>query len=211
MAGLHVPLSTLRHHPRGSSTHDLGPPWIATPSMSGVLIPFLMPVYPGAFPTFRVKAADQARVASMPGTIWPGSGHPPDSSWDNPNAPVSMPSRFVSTPQQRFACARLPGPYLTPLPAPFPHRSPRTAFGRRSMRRFEASPRRATPKGHNLHLPRSTASAKISYLSTSLSAFVAHWGAETLIHHALVFRGYAAGLSWVSSRSGNRSRVCWSG
>src|ERR1019366_8690907 len=31
--------------------------------------------------------------------------------------------------------------------APFPHRSPRTAFNRRSMRRFEASPRRATPKG----------------------------------------------------------------
>jgi hypothetical protein len=37
--------------PRGSPTHDLGPPWIATPSMSGVLIPFLMPVHPGAFPT----------------------------------------------------------------------------------------------------------------------------------------------------------------
>jgi hypothetical protein len=29
--------------------------------------------------------------------------------------------------------------------------------------------------------------------------------------HRLVFRGYAAGLSWVSSTSGNRSRVCWSG
>jgi hypothetical protein len=54
-------------------------------------------------PTFRVKAADQARVASMPGTVWPISGHPPDSSWSNPTAPVSMPSRFVSTPQQRFA------------------------------------------------------------------------------------------------------------
>src|SRR4029453_2796948 len=50
MAGLHVPLSTLRHHPRGSPTHDLGPPWIATPSISGVLIPFPIPVYPGAFP-----------------------------------------------------------------------------------------------------------------------------------------------------------------
>src|SRR4029453_6895233 len=66
MAGLHVPLSTLRHHPRGSPTHDLGPPWIATPSMSGVLIPFLMPVYPGAFPTFtagdRVLLAAASRV-----------------------------------------------------------------------------------------------------------------------------------------------------
>jgi hypothetical protein len=27
----------------------------------------------------------------------------------------------------------------------------------------------------------------------------------------LVFRGYAAGSSWVSRASGNRSRVCWSG
>src|ERR1035437_1986362 len=40
--------------------------------------------------------------------------------------------------------------------APFPHRSPRTAFNRRSMRRFEASPRRATPKGQNLHQLHST-------------------------------------------------------
>src|SRR6266540_6162952 len=61
MAVLHVPLSTLRHSPRGPSTHDLGPPWIATPSMSGVLIPFLMPVHPGAFPTFHARA--QTRLA----------------------------------------------------------------------------------------------------------------------------------------------------
>jgi hypothetical protein len=37
--------------------------------MSGVLIPFLMPVYPGAFPTFRAEAADQAHVAFMPDTV----------------------------------------------------------------------------------------------------------------------------------------------
>src|SRR6266704_6835539 len=59
MAGLHVPLSTLRHSPRGPSTHDSGPSWIATPSMSGVLIPFLMPVYPGAFPTFLAGVAER--------------------------------------------------------------------------------------------------------------------------------------------------------
>src|SRR5512132_2233740 len=80
MAGLHVPLSTLRHSPRGPSTHDSGPSWIATPSMSSALIPFLMPAYPGAFPTSRAEAADQAHVAFMPDTIWPVSGHPPDSS-----------------------------------------------------------------------------------------------------------------------------------
>ena len=31
-------------------------------------------------PTFRVKAADRARVAYMPGTTWPVSGYPPGSS-----------------------------------------------------------------------------------------------------------------------------------
>jgi hypothetical protein len=55
--------------------------------MSGVLIPFLMPVYPGAFPTFHAKAADQARVASMPGTTWPVNGYPPDLSWSHIDTP----------------------------------------------------------------------------------------------------------------------------
>src|SRR4029434_9632304 len=31
-------------------------------------------------PTFRAGAADRAHVAFMPDTIWPVSGHPPDSS-----------------------------------------------------------------------------------------------------------------------------------
>jgi hypothetical protein len=39
--------------PHGSPTHDSGPPWIATPSVSGVLLPFLVPVYPGAFHRFH--------------------------------------------------------------------------------------------------------------------------------------------------------------
>ncbi len=51
--------------PRGSPTHDLGPSWIATPSMSGVLIPFLMPVYPGAFPTFTTTRSTRS-VPSSP-------------------------------------------------------------------------------------------------------------------------------------------------
>ena len=34
--------------PSQTPAHDSGPSWIATPSMSGVLIPFLPPVYPGA-------------------------------------------------------------------------------------------------------------------------------------------------------------------
>ena len=60
--------------------------------MSGVLIPFLMPVYPGAFPTFHATAADRARVAYMPGTTWPVGGLPPGSSCDLPVVAVSMPS-----------------------------------------------------------------------------------------------------------------------
>jgi hypothetical protein len=34
-------------------------------------------------PTFHAKAADQARVASMPGTTWPVNGYPPDLSWSH--------------------------------------------------------------------------------------------------------------------------------
>src|SRR6266498_2713302 len=74
MAGLHVPLSTLRHSPRGPSTHDLGPSWIATPSMSGVLIPFLMPVYPGAFPTLLTGKAHVQPVAYAERSVLPIRG-----------------------------------------------------------------------------------------------------------------------------------------
>src|SRR6266699_5878347 len=35
--------------PRGSSTHDSGPPWVATPSAQSSSISSSMPVYPGAF------------------------------------------------------------------------------------------------------------------------------------------------------------------
>jgi hypothetical protein len=41
------------------------------------------------------------------------------------------------------------------------------------MRWFEASPRRAAPKGPVLHLPRSTASRSFAYIKL-LSAFVTH-------------------------------------
>jgi hypothetical protein len=41
------------------------------------------------------------------------------------------------------------------------------------MRRFETTLRRAIPKGHNLHLPRSTASRSTTYVGL-LSAFVTH-------------------------------------
>src|SRR6476646_9123477 len=62
---------------------------------------------------FHAEAADRARVASMPDTAWPISGHPPDLSRDHLDTPVSMSPESFSTRQQRFACARLPDPHLT--------------------------------------------------------------------------------------------------
>src|ERR1035437_3796919 len=41
-------------------------------------------------PTFHAAAADQDRVAFMPDTDRPINGHPPDSSRDCVNTPVSM-------------------------------------------------------------------------------------------------------------------------
>jgi hypothetical protein len=127
---------------------------------------------------FHAKASDRARVASMPDTAWPINGHPPDSSRDNSNTPVSNPPDLVSTRQQRFACARLPGPRLTHPCAPFPHRSPRSRHRSRSMRWFEASPRRATPKGQILHLLHSTASESFTYIELP-STFGTHWNSRS--------------------------------
>ena len=45
-----------------------------------------------------------------------------------------------------------------------------TVFSQRSMRRFDVSPRRATPKGHNLHHLHSTASRRPPYIRTPLRA-----------------------------------------
>jgi hypothetical protein len=84
----------------------------------------------------------------MPDTTWPIDGHPPGSSRSPDHAPVLMSSVCLSTRQQRFTRVRLSGPHLTPLTTPFPHRSPRRSSTQRSMRWFEASPRRAAPKGH---------------------------------------------------------------
>src|SRR6516225_8663146 len=74
-------------------------------------------------PTFHVKAADRARVAYMPGTAWPVTGSPPDSSWNLVLAPVLMP------PETNFdtsTAIRLRSPSRSPPDAsraPFPTRS----------------------------------------------------------------------------------------
>jgi hypothetical protein len=89
-----------------------------------------------------------------------------------------MPSDLVSTPRQRFALARLPDPHLTHLVRLFliAHHDGLQPTQHEAVWRL---PPQGDAEGPQiLHLPRSTASSEISYLSTSLSALVAHWGAK---------------------------------
>jgi hypothetical protein len=88
-------------HPRQAQAAPSRPPETPTSSVGFGLLPF------------HAEAADRARVASMPDTAWPINGHPPDSSRDSVDTPVSMSPVFISTRQQRFARARLPDPHLT--------------------------------------------------------------------------------------------------
>src|SRR5205085_3296045 len=74
---------------------------------------------------------------------------------------------------RHFHPNRLPDPHLTPLGCLFPHRSPRPSSANAASGRSTTSPRRAAPKGHNLHLPRSTTSRSPTYFKL-LSTFVAH-------------------------------------
>jgi hypothetical protein len=125
--------------PRGSPTHDSGPPWIATHSMSGVLIPFLMPVYPGAFPTFRTGAADRTHVAHLPDTTSPVSGprqaHPGRSCC----GPVSMPSSPSSRIPQ-LMCTR--APTAPPAVDQARYRNAQPPRGWRGRREWTRRPRR---------------------------------------------------------------------
>src|SRR5206468_1197126 len=97
-------------------------------------------------PVFHARAADQAHAASMPGTAWPVIGHPPDSSRSPRPGHGSDAISFVTTRQQRFGITHLPGPHLTP-PGAVSTSLTTTVFSQRSMWRFEATSRKATPKG----------------------------------------------------------------
>ena len=81
---------------------------------------------------------------------------------------------LVSTHHQRFARARLPGPRLTRKPGPFPQSLTTTVFSQRSMRRLDASPRRATPGSQQF--PISRTAPRLNRLTTpgDLLAFAAH-------------------------------------
>src|SRR5580693_3436591 len=116
-----------------------------------------LPLAPGAFrrqggsvgirlPTFHAEAADRTRAASMPDTAWPVNGLPPGSSRTHLTDPVLMSAACFDTssavrsrspsrsPPDAFSCAF--SPTLTT-----------TVFSQRSLRRFDITPRRATPKG----------------------------------------------------------------
>ncbi len=98
--------------PSRTPAHDSGPSWIATPSMSGVLIPFLPPVYPGA--------PHVPRRSRRPGSRRLYAGHHLARNAGTRQAHPGTYStlRFrcrlrFSTLHQRFTRVRLPDPHLT--------------------------------------------------------------------------------------------------
>jgi hypothetical protein len=78
-------------------------------------------------------------------------------------APVSMPAVFVTTRQQRFACARLPDPYLTHPVRLFLDRSPRRSSANAARGGLEP-PRAGRLRRAFLHLLNSTISNSPGYL-----------------------------------------------
>ena len=89
----------------------------------------------------------------MPDTTWPVSGHPPGSSRSRRNTPVPMSSQSFGT----SATIRSRSPSRSPPDAStdaFSSSLTTTVFSQRSMRRLEASLRRATPKGHETFISR---------------------------------------------------------
>jgi len=92
----------------------------------------------------------------------------------SPNTPVLMSSVFVTTRQQRFACARLPDPHLTPHKMPFPRSLTTTVFSQRSTEWFGALPRRTTPEGQQASISSTAPPMNDVSYTTPPSAFVTH-------------------------------------
>src|SRR5205814_8135158 len=123
---------------------------------------------------FHAEAADRARVVYTPDTTWPVSGHPPGSSRSRRHTPVPMSSQSFGT----SATIRSRSPSRSPPAAStdaFSSSLTTTVSSQRSMRRLEASLRRATPKGQD---PSSPAQHRIKdpLLHQALLAFRTHLG-----------------------------------
>jgi hypothetical protein len=160
MAGLHVPLSTLRCALTGRQRMTWG--------HRGSLL--LRCRAFSSLSSCRFIPALSPRSVQEPG---PGSrrlhaGRHPGSQQAPPRLvpePRSCPGFdatevcYDTSAAVRFRSPSRPTPDAI-IAAPFPQRSPRTALNRRSLRWFEASPRRATPKD----LPPSPAQHRIQWL-----------------------------------------------
>ena len=117
--------------------------------------------------TFRAKAADQAHAACTPDTTWPVDGHPPGSSRENSPAPRFRCHLKLTTHQRRHptspgALERLPGPHLTRSSHAFSLTLTTTVFSQRSSGRFDAYPRRSTPKGQRSFISRTAPLQRVS-------------------------------------------------
>ena len=90
-----------------------------------------------------------------------------------PITPVLMSAVFVTTRQQRFACARLPDPHLTHPVRLFLERSPRRSSANAARGGLEP-PRAGRLRRAFLHLPNSTITRDSAYLIEPPSMFVTH-------------------------------------
>ena len=137
---------------RPSRCRPLGNLPLATPSGGSIGTRLL---------TFRTGAADQAHVASMPGTTWPVNGHPPGSSRDYPPAPVLMPANLF---RHVNGCnARLPDPRLTREPGLFPHRSPRQSSTNAAVGGLKPPPAGRLRRANNPSSPAQHRPQKLTY------------------------------------------------
>ena len=123
--------------------------------------------------TFRARAADQAHAACTPGTAWPVNGHLPRLSREHSKDPrfrchLKLTTLQRRRPAQPGALERLPGPHLTRSSRAVSLTLTTTVFSQRSSGRFDAYPRRSTPKGQRSSISRTAPLREVSYMNTSL-------------------------------------------
>ena len=168
MAGLHVPLSTLHRRPhrrRRMTRGHRGSLLLRCRAFSSLSSCRFIP----AHPTFHVKAADRARVAYMPGTAWPVTGSPPDSSWNLVLVPVLMP------PETNFdtsTAIRLRSPSRSPPDAscaPFPTRSRQRSSANAAVGGLTPLPEERRRRATTFIFHAAAQSIEVTYLHPDLS------------------------------------------